>query len=1156
MLTLRSFPLRSARYHWRSNLPVLLGVAVGSAVLAGALLVGDSLRGSLRDRAVRQLNGVGTAYVGTRLVRSVLAERIIGTTWPALLLQGSAQSEPSPGLQKRLGRATVIGLDANGYDWFGLPARADGHPQVVLSAAAADHLQLGVGGTIEIGVEKMSAVPRSSVLGRRGLDDIATTVKLSVGAVLPRDHRMNDFSLLPNPAAAVNVFVPLDVLQKQIGKPGKVNALLGMKNFNAEAMSASLAEALTLDDWRLRVRIAGKPKKYVSVESEQLVLDPATVRSVEAAAKAVGTHSERTFSYLANAISLGDKPVWNKDASDESKVIGYSTVAALDPSAAPPLGPFLPKDVSQLADDEIVLAEWPGSPFDPSVLKRGDPVTLTYFKPEMEASVEEAAHTFRFAGFIPLTGPADDPDLTPPFPGITDKLRISDWDSPFELNMRRVRPRDEKFWDDHKTTPKAYVTRATGEKLWGSRFGDVTSVRVAPIPGLSVEQTAEKLRAELPKHLDPTAAGLVFEPTRDRLLTASRGGTDFGGLFLGFSFFLIASALLLVGLLFRLALDRRAKEVGLLLAAGYPVGRVRRLLLLEGVAVAAVGSLLGLVAAVGYAQGLIVVLTELWPDAEVGKFLTLHVGPGSLVAGFVAAVVMAAGTLWYGLRGLVKVPAPALLRGETSVPELAATAARRPIASLISAGLLIIAGVGMLATGGSQSNPDFRAMTFFAGGGSLLAAGLLIGRAWLRWPRTDTARGPAGLGRRNATRNPGRSLITAGLIASATFLLVAVESFRRRPDADFLSETGGSGGFPLLAEADVPVFQPFDREPGKGDLLDRLREGYQKAEARDPAGPSRQQRLEAAEQALKDVTTFPFRLQGGDDASCLNLYQAGRPRVLGVPDALVRRGGFKFADTEAVAAEEKANPWLLLAKPRDDGAIPVFAEQNTAMWMLKTMVGGTLQQPDGDGRMVTLRLVGTLQDSVFQSEVLMGDANFRRLYPRQEGFRIFLVACPPEKEKDVAGLLETGLRANGMTVTSTRDRVAAYQKVVGTYLTTFQLLGGLGLLLGVLGLGVVVLRAVWERVGELALLRAVGYRTRALQMMVLAENLLLLGLGVGIGLLAAAASVAPNLALGATINVGRLAVLLGSVVAAGVGVGVLATRSVGQVPLVPALRKE
>ena len=55
------------------------------------------------------------------------------------------------------------------------------------------------------------------------------------------------------------------------------------------------------------------------------------------------------------------------------------------------------------------------------------------------------------------------------------------------------------------------------------------------------------------------------------------GSTDFSTYFLSFSFFLIAAALLLVGLLFRLNLDLRGREIGVLLATGWDFGRVRRL---------------------------------------------------------------------------------------------------------------------------------------------------------------------------------------------------------------------------------------------------------------------------------------------------------------------------------------------------------------------------------------------------------------------------------------------------------------------------------------------------------------------------------------------------------------------------------------------------
>src|SRR5207237_3263498 len=120
---------------------------------------------------------------------------------------------------------------------------------------------------------------------------------------------------------------------------------------------------------------------------------------------------------------------------------------------------------------EIVLADWSESPLR---LKPGDSVTLTYFLPEIEGRLREQTTTFRFRGFVPLRAAANDPDLTPEFPGITDKLDLRDWNPPFPYFNDRIQPRDEHYWQQYRTTPKAYVTLATGQRLWGSRFGDVT----------------------------------------------------------------------------------------------------------------------------------------------------------------------------------------------------------------------------------------------------------------------------------------------------------------------------------------------------------------------------------------------------------------------------------------------------------------------------------------------------------------------------------------------------------------------------------------------------------------------------------------------------------------------------------------------------------
>src|SRR5437762_2802407 len=81
---------RNIRFHWRGNLAVLLGVAVGAAVLAGALFVGDSLRGSLAARAERQANGVTAAWMGARLIDDRLAKQLSPDVIPAFVLRGTA----------------------------------------------------------------------------------------------------------------------------------------------------------------------------------------------------------------------------------------------------------------------------------------------------------------------------------------------------------------------------------------------------------------------------------------------------------------------------------------------------------------------------------------------------------------------------------------------------------------------------------------------------------------------------------------------------------------------------------------------------------------------------------------------------------------------------------------------------------------------------------------------------------------------------------------------------------------------------------------------------------------------------------------------------------------------------------------------------------
>jgi ABC-type lipoprotein release transport system permease subunit len=1174
---------RNLLFHWRANLALVLGVAVGTAVLTGALLVGDSLRGSLRDLTIRQLGWVHNTLITGRFIREDLALQLgSDQTAPVILLQGSAQAAGEH--PRRSGKVTILGVDDRFWKDQPPPEKLKGDA-VILNAPLAQELNVVPGDKITLHTQKASDVPRETWLGRSDASEVLGDITVTVAEILPDDSPAGRFNLRPSSSLPRNAYVSLKTLQEKLNVPGRVNAILTGKA-DPESLQKALRIHLTLDDWGLilldpdaraerlfqvleprnrtgklkRQRWEGRvPKEladlasadgvlareqfvefyrkhhnYLSLESRQMLLEPAVEYAAATAAEQNHLRAAPTLVYLANWIASERTP-------EES--VPYSVIAALDTSAAPPLGPFF---TGRLGDDEIILAGWSESPLHP---QPGDPIRLTFFAPERHGSLAENSATFRFRGVVPLEGPAFDPDLTPNFPGITDRLDIRNWDPPFPYDNKRIKTRDEDYWKHYRTTPKAYVTLKAGQKLWASRFGRLTSVRLArPEDGPNGPwASAERKQFEdtLLTHLDPEKAGLVFNPVRDEALKASSGGTDFSELFLGFSFFLIAAALLLVGLLFRLSLERRASELGLLFAVGFRRATVRNLLLSEGTALAALGAVLGSLAALGYAYLMLVLLVWLWPTGLEQSFLKLHTQPQSFAIGYIAAVAVSVLTIAWAVRVLGKASPSALILGSVAKPEGvpgAPSASPRGRISKITLILSILGAIACLALGPFVHDSEAKAGAFFTSGLLLLVAGLTAAWIWMKRPRHQPVEGHgfpalAKLGCRNATRNPLRSLLTAGLLASAAFLIVAVDSFRRQADAGFLEKHAGSGGFALLAESDVPIFEDMNAPEGQ-----------------DKLNFSKETRA-----ALKDVKVYSLRLRAGDDTSCLNLYQPRRPRVLGVPRKLVERGGFEFQATEAKSAEDKQNSWLLLLEPAKEGVVPVFGEANTVTYMLHSSLGDdqTLKVPDEQGKETRLRVVGLLKDSVFQSELLMSEENFLKLYPAQSGYNYFLIEAPPDRAEAVRNQLQDALADFGFTVTPSRERLQSYLAVENTYLSTFQVLGSLGLLLGALGLAVVLLRNVWERRAELALLRALGYRNSALGWLVFSENAFLLALGLVVGTVAALLAVAPHLLeVSGGVPVLRLLAVLGVVLAVGLIAGEAAIRSALKTPLLPALRRE
>jgi len=385
------------------------------------------------------------------------------------------------------------------------------------------------------------------------------------------------------------------------------------------------------------------------------------------------------------------------------------------------------------------------------------------------------------------------------------------------------------------------------------------------------------------------------------------------------------------------------------------------------------------------------------------------------------------------------------------------------------------------------------------------------------------------LGLRNAAHRPGRSVLSIAVIASATFILISVDAFRRDGPTP-MDRHSGVGGYPVLVELLLPIVY-------------------------DPNAPEGRETLGLS--GLDEVTIEGFRVLPGDDASCLNLYEPKNPRILGASTTFLASGRFAFQSAQASNEAERANPWLILNRDLGENAVPVIADANSMTYVLHRKLGDDIVIDRG-GRPVRLRLVAALADSIFQGELLMSEANFLKLFPEQEGYQFLLADAPPERAAEVAAAIEEAGADAGADAVLTAERLAEFHRVENTYLSTFQTLGGLGLLLGTVGMAAVLLRNVLERRRELALLGASGYRRTHIFAIVLAENALLVGWGLAVGTLCALVAIAPAVAdRGGRLPTGAGGwLLLFAVLVAGLLTSLVATRAALRTPLVDALRSE
>ena len=1062
--------LHGLRHYWKLSICLFLGVFIASAILTGSLLVGDSVKETLRQASGKRIGAVKQALVtGERFVTHDLSARVSkrlpGHIISPVLFSPGVISTPDK--TKRANGVRIYGVTDSFWKLAGRTPPEGSY--LAVGKPLAEYLKLDLGDAVIARMEMPGRVSRDAPLS--GDTEEMASLSGSITHIISSEN-LGSFSLLSEQTDALNIFLPLNLLQQKMHKAGRINLVLSS---GAEEMQSIVDESWSLADAELALKaLSGNLSALVS---DRVFISEAEERAVFAAFP----DSEGVISYLVN------------DFHKDSLRVPYSVAVGIGPRSAKRLGVSLP------TADEIVINDWLAAPSLMGGLgaEIGDELGISFFavksarefivigdgkSAEGEVDSEDLT-TFRVAGIIPQGSRALADAWVPEFPGLETAQTLATWESGLPIDTKRIRDQDELFWDKYKATPKAFMSLHRAQQLWGNRFGRLSGIHLG-----HVVNNESSFVTELRNELKLADLGINLRELSDETQRAVEGSLDFGILFASLSGFLVLSSILLVALMCVFGMESRVAQIGLMAAIGFTRQQVRRLFLYEAGIICIMGAALGACGGVGYTKVSLWALGSVWDGASAGILFTFHARPFSVFAGAIVIFTVALVSIYFSGRHITSRCPRGILGGESFTDgALSESSRRRPIQFGVVSG--VCAGA-FLAWMGSGLEGEKLAGAFFGAGFLLLVAGIGVFVLFLDTQKFSQSGGRTSLlklGFCNLLRNRGRSVAVVGMVSAGVFLVSAVNAFRLSEDDVSINRNTGTGGFQFIGTTSLPVY----------DDLNNM-------EVRDRFGLE-----DFSPNELKFVQMRVCR--GGEEASCLNLNHPSRPRILGVdPVELSDRKAFRFAAVKETP-DVGYSPWKLLESDESSGVIPVIGDKASVMWSLKKNLGESIFYPDGRGGEVELRIVALLENSILQGNLLMSEDAFKKVFPDSGGHRFFLVDVGEGLDHaKISGHVMKSLEMQGMSLESAKSRLAAYARVQNTYISIFTVLGGLGALLGTAGVGILIARNVIERRGELAVMSAIGFRRKSLVSMLLSEHFTLLFGGVLIGALSALIAIAPN----------------------------------------------
>ncbi|WP_372751379.1 FtsX-like permease family protein [Labilibaculum sp.] len=1050
-MNLFTYIFKSLWFFRKQHFAVLLGTIVSTAVLTGALIIGDSVKYSLHELVDLRLGAVEYAMpTGDRYVRADLARDIQeDLKIPIAAVFQTHGIAVQPETQSRMNNVQVLGLDKNFWNF------SDGENlelmdgEAAISQNLAEKMKLSLGDEFLLRVEKESLIPANAPF----VSDEDQTLALRVNIkAIATDKDLGRFSLKNNQVAPYNVFLSREYLADEMELAGRANLLLVANRENENSfqsdLSASMKVNWNLSDAGLQIRELEK-NDQIEIISDRVLID----LPISNVINEMTEKKSFLLTYFVNNFTCKDKST------------PYSFVSAINGDSP----------LAKLSTNEIIINQWLADDLHAQI---GDEISLDYFAIGSMRKLEERKQTFLVKEILASSNTLIDQAMMPSFPGLSDAGSCNEWEAGIPVDFSKIRPKDEDYWKEYKGTPKAFISQEKAIELWSNKYGKYTAVRFN-----KQEIDQEQLKTKLLAAMSPEMLNLTFNSVRLDGKNAADNMVDFGELFLSLSFFIIFAGILLTILIYSLNLDSRTQETGILLGLGFSKSKILRLRVYESLITIILGGIIGVLGGILYNKLLLNALNSVWTDVVRTNMLNVHVKGSTLLSGFLVGLIIALLCIWWVTRKNLKKSAHVLINNMMDED----VSLKNSNLSILLAGLSVIGTFVIIAY--ALTSPDLNAELLLSAGGLFMIGSCALFHWYLQRlsvKKSHTTPSLYQLAVKNSARNRKRSLATVALLALGTFSVLITGANRKTFYNKDNVANSGTGAYEYFLETTMPVL--FDLNTTEGQEKIGFWEG----------------------DLDKEVQFTQFRALEGDDASCLNLNQVQKPRVLGFnPNQFDARGAFTFAKLHDDVDQD--HPWLALNRDYGEKIIPAYADQTVIVWGLKKAVGDTLIYQDEFGNNVKLLLVGGLNNSIFQGNILIADSYFQKYWPSVSGSKILLVDNPIVSDSQLMQDLEVNLQDLGVTGMKTSDRLAAFYSVENTYLSMFMFLGGLGVIIGTIGLGIVLMRNILERKKELALLSAIGYQQNSLFKLLFFENVFLLIAGLACGVSAAFIGVLPSL---------------------------------------------